>query len=151
MSKLPGIAFIGCGFIAHAHASALHGLIQHDLVQARLVSACDIDVKRAEHFRDQFGFVEATANVAQALDNPDVSIVYICTPTRDHAALLDRAAARNHAVFCEKPLAHTHTQAEAMLATVKRTRIPAQTGLVLRYSPVYTEMRRLLLEDTGPT
>ncbi|MHB2017266.1 MAG: Gfo/Idh/MocA family protein [Candidatus Xenobia bacterium] len=145
----PGIAFIGCGFIAQAHAAALRGLIDHGLVQARLVVACDAELSRAQGFEKSYGFARATADVSAAIADPDVQIVYIATPTKDHAALVREAAARGRSIFCEKPLAHTAQEAEEMAECVRKAGVPAQTGLVLRYSPVYTEMRALLHEAGG--
>lgn len=150
-SKVPGIAVIGCGFIAQAHTAALHGLIEKGVAPGRLVVACDIEASRAERFKQQYGFAVATTRAEEAINHPEVTAVYVCTPTNDHARLVDMAAARGQAIFCEKPLAHTADQAQAMADAVRKAGVPAQTGLVLRYSPVYTEMRRLLLDDIGPT
>jgi predicted dehydrogenase len=68
---------------------------------------------------------------------PEVDAVYVCTPTAGHLPLVEAAAAAGVAVFCEKPLAPSLPEAEAVAAAVATAGVPAQVGLVLRTSPAY--------------
>jgi len=126
------IGIIGCGFITQLHSRALRGIIKAGLVDAAVVATLDRDRDRAASC--------ATAHGAEVFDDVDamlaaVDAVWICTPTSSHRALVERAAAAGVAVFCEKPLATTLADAEAMARAADA--VPSQVGLVLRTSPVY--------------
>ncbi len=139
-----GVAVIGCGLIGRTHALVIKGLSDAGLIAASLVVACDVDEERARTLADELSIPAVFADSAAAMDHPDVDVVYVCTPTREHAPLVDAVASRGHALFCEKPLARSAAEARAMQAVVERAGIPAQVGLVLRYSAVFGEVRALL-------
>ena len=53
-----------------------------------------------------------------------VDAVYVTTWTSEHARLVEKAAARGKAIFCEKPLAVNAKIAEQMVAAVEKARRP---------------------------
>src|SRR5687768_15966755 len=136
------IAIISSGLIGKTHATVLRALIDGGLIDARLHAACDLDVQRAASMQDIFGFARGTTILDEALDGADV--VYVCTPTDAHASIVEAACARGQALFCEKPLAHTAPDAQYMADAVQKAGVPAQVGLVLRYSPIFGEMRAMI-------
>ncbi|HSO95300.1 MAG TPA: Gfo/Idh/MocA family oxidoreductase [Acidimicrobiia bacterium] len=126
------VGIVGCGHIGFIHSYTLHQLIKHQLVDACVTATYDTDPERAAAFALAHGAV-ACDGLDALLDRVDV--VWICTWTAAHHAVVAAAVARGHAVFCEKPLAPTLPACEAvaaMLATV-----PHQVGLVLRHVPVF--------------
>jgi len=126
------IGIIGCGFISQLHSRALRGIIRAGHVDAAVVAAHDIDPARAAACARAHGG-DAVADVDELLGGVDA--VWICTPTSSHRELVERAAAAGVAIFCEKPLATTLADAEAMADAAQA--VPSQVGLVLRTSPVY--------------
>ena len=127
------IGLIGCGFITQLHSRALRGLIKGEVVDAAIVATCDLDRSRAESFARAHGADIVTTDPAELLAAVDA--VWICTPTSSHRALLEQAADAGVAIFCEKPLATTLADAEAMASAASK--VPSQVGLVLRTSPAY--------------
>jgi predicted dehydrogenase len=126
------IGIVGCGFIARLHSRALKGVVKAGHADADVVAVCDLDRGRAEAF--------ARAWSADVVDDPEevataVDAVWVCTPTSSHRVLVETAAAAGTAVFCEKPLAPTLVDAEAM--AVAASSVPNQVGLVLRTSAPY--------------
>jgi UDP-N-acetyl-2-amino-2-deoxyglucuronate dehydrogenase len=135
------IGILGCGTIAQAHSRSLKAIIKAGLVDAAVVAIHDVDASRAEPF--------ARAHGAHVASDPDalldmVDAVWVCTPTSHHRDLVERAARHGVAVFCEKPLAPTLADAEALTAAVAEAGVPAQVGLVLRTAPVFVALRELL-------
>ncbi len=78
--------------------------------------------------------------------------VWVCTPTAAHAAGVEAALAGGRAVFCEKPLATDLAAASAVTAAVVAVEgARAQSGLVLRSSPVFRALRALIASgELGP-
>ena len=101
----------------------------------------DIDRTRAERFAAATG---ATVCDSEDAVSDSCDAVYVCTWTSEHPRLVAAAARRERAIFCEKPLATTLDQAQAMARTVDEAGVVNQVGLVLRSSPAFCWARHLL-------
>jgi len=134
------VGFIGCGFISQLHSRALRGILDAGLVDATVVAACDVDLTRAERCASAHGASLSTTDPSEVIAAVDA--VWICTPTSSHRALVESAARAGVAIFCEKPLATTLADAEAMAAAAAS--VPSQVGLVLRSSPAYGALADLV-------
>jgi predicted dehydrogenase len=117
----------------------LWGLRHAAVTDAAVVACCDIDIERAGLFAQYHGASLATADPVEAMAAADV--VWVCTPTVTHRALLDAACSARLSVYCEKPLAPTLQEAEQLAAAAAVARIPVQVGLVLRHSSVLRAAR----------
>ena len=135
------IGIVGCGTIAQAHSRSLKAIIKGGLVDASVVATFDVDPTRAEAFARAHG-ADVAAGADALLDGVDA--VWVCTPTSSHRALVEAAARRGVAIFCEKPLAPTLAEAEALTRAAAAGRVPAQVGLVLRTSPVFVALREVV-------
>jgi myo-inositol 2-dehydrogenase / D-chiro-inositol 1-dehydrogenase len=126
------VGIAGCGFIGSIHSFALHRLVGAGLVDAAVTSTFDVDPDRARRVADLHG-----AQPARDLDEllSRVDAVWVCTWTAAHEEVVERAAGRGVAVFCEKPLATTLPACERVAAALGR--VPHQVGLVLRAAPVF--------------
>src|SRR3989475_12428700 len=80
--------------------------------RARLVAAA------SERATDggRFGAARFHSSYAALLDDPEVEAVYVPLPNSLHREWVERAAAAGKHVLCEKPLAPTPADAEAMAA-----------------------------------
>lgn len=137
------VGFLGAGLIATFHSKSL----RHCGAPVVRSGVYDSDVERAEAFAAASGHVLMSSE-DDVLDSCDA--VYICTWTSEHARLVDKAAGRGLAVFCEKPLAFDLTSAEKMVATVSAAGVVNQVGLVLRHSPAYLWAHHLIADpDAG--
>jgi predicted dehydrogenase len=74
-----------------------------DSSKLRVVRAVDRDVAAAD-WAAQRG-LRASTDIADALSDPQVAAVILCTPHTLHTAQIAQAAAARKHVFCEKPLA----------------------------------------------
>ncbi len=129
------VGIVGCGHIGFIHSYTLHQLIKHGLVDAQVTATYDVVPERAATFALAHG-ATAYEDVASVLDHVDV--VWVCTWTAAHHDVVAAAAARGLAVFCEKPLAPTFAECEAVAALLAT--VPHQVGLVLRHAPVFRVM-----------
>lgn len=136
------IGFLGAGLIATHHSKMLRA-VQGEFTRAGVF---DIDPIRTEAFASRSGHAVCSSE-DELLDTCDA--VYICTWTSEHRRLVEKAASRQMAVFCEKPLATTLEDAEAMLEAVDRAGVPAQSGLILRHSPVWALVQELLADPVA--
>lgn len=142
------VGLIGCGHIGTFHARNIKDVQSRGLVDIDYHAVCDRDVARAERFAAIAGCALATEDAADVIECCD--IVYVCTETAEHPALVRAAAAAGKHVFCEKPLARNLTDAQAMAAAVSTAGITHQVGLVLHHSPVYRVLAERARHGVGP-
>lgn len=129
------VGIVGAGFIGTVHSFALRALGKAGLVDARVTQVLDRDRERAESLARHHG-ADVPAGLSELLDAVDA--VWVCTPTGRHLEIVAAAAERGRAVFCEKPLARTHDEAQRVAAALRR--VPHQVGLVLRAAPVFARL-----------
>ena len=142
------IGLIGCGHIARFHARNIRDALGHQGVNCQYTAVCDREESRARAFADIAGCSLVTTDSNAVIDACD--IVYVCTETAEHRALVEQAAAKGRHLFCEKPLACTLTDARDMTRLVEQAGIIHQVGLVLHFSPVYRVLADLMSGDFGP-
>jgi predicted dehydrogenase len=141
------VGLIGCGHIGRFHARNIKDVQSRGLVDVDYHAVCDRDIDHAEQFARIGGCAIATSAAEDVIANCDA--VYICTETAEHPALVEAAAAAGRHVFCEKPLARSLAEAEAMTAAVRAAGVTHQVGLVLHFSPVYRVLADELSRDAG--
>ncbi len=103
------IAIVGCGRISQVH---LHTIVNEPT--AKLLAVADVDKKAAESTAEAFG-VEAFLDVRQMLEKSKPDGLIICTPPNTHREIAEYALGAGAHVLCEKPLAHTIAEANAMV------------------------------------
>ncbi len=136
------VGFLGAGLIAHFHAFGL----SESGEPFRFAGVHDPDHRRAAEFATGWG-ATARPTEEEVLDGCDA--VYVCTWTSEHARLVQAAAERGLAVFCEKPLAFDGAGAEAMADVVDAAGVVNQVGLVLRHSPAFALLRHLVADPAA--
>jgi predicted dehydrogenase len=99
---------IGCGVIAPWHADSVV-----DSEYADLVAVCDIDVPKGTAFAERYG-TAFYDDYMKMLEEGDVDVVSICTPSGLHSEMTVAAAKTGVHVLCEKPMAITVPQIDAM-------------------------------------
>lgn len=95
------VAVIGCGRIANMQHFPQLSAIE----DARIKYACDLIAEKAEAARRDFPKVEKViTDYKEALADPEVDAVFVCTPNYAHYTVtMDALKAGKH-VFCEKPI-----------------------------------------------
>jgi predicted dehydrogenase len=142
MSDAIRVGLIGCGFIGNVHSWALWALRKAKLFDVRVTAVCDADPARGAKLAEPNK--AKVTDLETLLDNVDV--VYVCTPTAEHLALVKAAAERKLPIFCEKPLAPDLRTANRVGAWLDR--VPHQVGLVMRTAPVFARLREEIVSGT---
>lgn len=132
MSEMLRAAVAGTGFIGPVHARAAQR------AGARLVGVAASSPERSAAAAEALGAERAGAADALATA-PDVDVLHVCTPNVLHGPLVQAALAAGKHVVCEKPLAGTGDEAQALLDAVG-DRV-ATVPFAYRYNPVVFEAR----------
>ena len=119
MDRIVKIGIIGCGGIANGkHMPSLK-----KVPNAEMVAFCDIIPERAEKAAKEYGVPGAKVytDYKELLKDPEIEVVHVLTPNREHADItIDALHAGKH-VMCEKPMAKTAADAKRMLDAAKET------------------------------
>ena len=109
----------------------------------RVVCAVEPDsVAHAEFAREHDLTLSTTLD--EAIANPQVDAVILCTPQDLHAAQVLAAARAGKHVFCEKPLAMTAADAERSVAACREAGVVLGIGHERRFEPAMRRLRALL-------
>jgi len=138
MPKL-GIGFIGCGGIHNAHAPHLV-----DNEEAFIACAMDVNEDVAKAHCEKYGTPAWTTDHRELLAREDVDAVVVCTPTGYHKqAVLDAAAAGKH-ILCEKPMAMTVADCEAMDEACQKAGVVLQIAFVRHFCNEWLKLREII-------
>lgn len=144
-----GVALIGTGFMGKCHAMA-YGAVRAaygDMPVIDRVALCDVDAAHAAACASAFGFARSTTDWRSLLADPAIDLISITSPNGLHREMAVAALEAGKHVWCEKPMALTLADAEAMAAAAGRAAGKA-TALGYGYlqNPALQEARRLIAE-----
>ncbi len=84
-------------------------------------------------------------------DNPEVDVVYVVLPNSMHAEYTIRAHQAGKHVLCEKPMATTAADCQAMIDAARKAERKLMVAYRCRYEPFNQEMIRMAREqELGP-
>jgi predicted dehydrogenase len=147
---------VGIGMVGHAFMGATHSQAWRNapsffdlpLVPRRVVlGGRDRDHVTAAAAR--LGWQDVETDWRVLIERGDVGLVDICTPGDTHAEIAIAALAAGKHVLCEKPLANTVEEAEAMTAAAEAARaqgVRSMVGFTYRRVPAIALARRLVAD-----
>ncbi len=138
---MKNVALLGSGFIASIH---MEGWKQ--LSNTEVVAVFEPDDNAAQAFREKYPAITRYDSFRSLLDEKDVDVVDVCLPTFLHREFVEEACTAGKHVFCEKPMALTVEDAEAMAETAHRYDVQLMIGHALRFWGEYVRARELIME-----
>lgn len=99
------------------------------------------NLEKAQAFQAQFGFEKAYGSYEALLSDPAVEAVYIPLPNELHYAWAIKAMDAGKHVLCEKPLAPTAEQIEAMQAAAKKNGVFLMEAFAYLHSPLMAAIK----------
>lgn len=116
MKKLK-VGLIGAGFMGKAHVVGYSNMPKFFWPAPAvpvLDTVCDIVPSIAADAKDRFGFEKSCTDWHDVVNDPTIDIVSVCTPNDNHAEIAIAALKAGKHVICEKPIANTLENAQAM-------------------------------------
>jgi len=107
--KIWNFGIVGAGLIADFHARAIR-----DIPSAKFVACCDTNLSRAQALAQKYAG-RAYGSYEDMLDNDDIDIVTIATPSGLHMQPTVAAAKAGKHVICEKPIEITLERIDTMI------------------------------------
>jgi predicted dehydrogenase len=137
-----GVGVIGAGGISRfAHLPNLKRNPRVDLV-----AVADIDPAKAKQAADDFDIAHSYGSYQELLDDPKVEAVTVTTWPTAHAEPVIAAAKAGKHILCEKPIAPTLAEADAMVDAAEQAGVKFAMGYQHRFGTGLPLVRRLIDE-----
>jgi 2-hydroxy-4-carboxymuconate semialdehyde hemiacetal dehydrogenase len=131
------IALAGAGAFGEKH---LDGLAKIDGVE--VISLVGRRLEPTQAIAAKYGIGHATTELAEALDQPGLDAVILCTPTQMHASQALQCLDAGKHVQVEIPLCDNLTDGEAVLRKQQETGLIAMVGHTRRFNPSHQYIHR---------
>jgi predicted dehydrogenase len=138
MSRKPvGVAILGAAHMGHAWA---YSRALTESPNAHVVGLHDPEPAHTRWIRQDFG-VPLAGDAEALLASPEVDAVLVCGANDEHRVQVELAAAHGKHVLCEKPIATTAQDAEAMVAACAAAGVQLHVAFVSRFLPLVERAR----------
>ncbi|MER7503953.1 Gfo/Idh/MocA family oxidoreductase [Nonomuraea pusilla] len=121
MRPVAGVGMIGYAFMGRAHSQAWRSVDAFfDLpLKTAMVALAGRSAEATAQAAEKLGWAHTETSWKRLIARDDVQIIDICTPGDSHAEIAIAALEAGKHVICEKPLANTVAEAEAMAAAAR--------------------------------
>ena len=134
------VALVGCGLISEAHIHAY----EHYPERARITLCCDLDLEKATQRAEMIAGARAVTSLDLVLADPDIDAIEICTPHHLHAEIAIAAARAGKHILCQKPLAKTLAECDAMIAAAQAAGVVLYYGETNRTMPAAQALKQVI-------
>ena len=143
--KKVNVALIGAQFMGKAHSNAWRrvGMFFDMPVEPVMKVLCGKYPAELE-VAERYGWQETSLDWKEVVNRPDIDIVDVCTPNFLHPPIALEAAKAGKHIVCEKPLANSVADAEAMLAAAKKAGVKHMCGFSYRFAPAVATIKQMV-------
>ncbi|OLY93869.1 glucose-fructose oxidoreductase [Cnuella takakiae] len=142
--KKLGVALVGLGYYSTDLLAPALQQTQHCYL-AGIVTGTP---EKAERWKTQYKIpdknIYSYANFDSIANNPDIDVVYVVLPPSMHREYVVRAANAGKQVWCEKPMAPSVQDCQAMIDACNRNKVKLAIGYRLQHEPNTQEYRRIV-------
>jgi predicted dehydrogenase len=143
------VGMVGYAFMGKAHSQAWRTVNRvFDLpLRVEMAAIAGRNANAVTAAADKLGWQDWTTDWRELVARDDIDLIDICTPGDTHAQIAIAALAAGKHVLCEKPLANSVSEAEAMVRAADAAAevgIRAMCGFNYRRLPAVTLLRDLI-------
>jgi predicted dehydrogenase len=146
-SSALGVAVIGAGMAGRAHAAGYRSattVFGEGIPDVRLVAIADANGALASDAASRFGYERAETSWQAVADDDDIDVVSVVVANTLHREIVEGLLAAGKHVLCEKPMAPTVQDAEAMVAAARACTQQTGVGFTFRRSPAIAAIASLV-------
>jgi predicted dehydrogenase len=140
-----GVAVIGAGMAGRAHASGYRSapaVFDHGLPDVRLVAIADAHEPFAVDVAGRYGYQRAETSWQAIAEAPDIDAVSVVVGNALHREIVEALLDAGKHVLCEKPLAPSVADGQAMVDRAAKSDRVAAVGFTFRRSPAINAIRQ---------
>ena len=130
-----GVALLGLGSYARGQIAPALQLTEHCELRGLITGSPN----KLPEWQQRYGVAEQHCytydTMAQLADDDAIDVVYVITPTATHRTFTERAAAAGKHVWCEKPMAMTPADCQAMIDACAAANVRLAIGYRMLHEP----------------
>lgn len=134
-NKKLGVALVGLGYYSRDLLALALQLTQHCELRGIVTGSPE----RIPLWQQRYGIAANNVynyqNMASIANNPDIDVLYIVLPTFLHKEYAVAAANAGKHVWCEKPMAMTVNECEAIIAACQKNKVKLSIGYRMQHEP----------------
>src|SRR5579875_373634 len=141
------VGLIGAGFMGKAHSlayAALPMFFWPPPATPRRHTLAEVDADLAREAASRFGFERSTHDWREIVESDEIDLVDISVPNDQHAEIAIAAAQAGKHIICEKPLARTLDDAQAMYEAVAGAGVVNMVAFNYRRTPAIAYAHELI-------
>lgn len=148
-----GVAVIGAGMAGRAHLAAYRNaptVFDPPLPPVRCVAVSDLNTELAQDGARRYGYSRVESDWRRIVEADDIDVVSVVVANHLHREMVEALLDAGKHVLCEKPLAPSVQDAEAMVAAADRhPELAATVGFVYRRQPGVNAIRDRVGAELG--
>lgn len=109
-----------------------------------LAAVASRNLEKSRSVAEQFGITTAYGSYEELIEDTTIDAVYVPLPNHLHKEWAIRAMEAGKHVLCEKPIALTSEEAEAMAAVAKRKGVVLAEAFMYRHHPRWRRIREII-------
>lgn len=133
--KKIGVALVGLGY----YSTDLLAPALQQTEHCYLAGVVTGTPSKAEEWKKKYNLPDKNIynynNIGEVANNPDIDVVYIVLPPSMHAEYAIKAANAGKHVWCEKPMAMTVRECQAMIDACNKNKVTLSIGYRLQHEP----------------
>ena len=141
MGRKIRFGIIGAGRIAQKFATGISFV-----EDAQLTAVASRSLESADVFGDQFNIEKRYDSYEDLAKDPDIDVVYICTPNGLHKEHTILCLENKKAVICEKPFGTSKAEVEEMIQLAKDKGVFLMEAMWTRFFPLVRAVKDLVAE-----
>ena len=149
-----GVAVIGAGMVGRAHANGYRAaptVFGTDLPEVRLVAIADVYEPFAVDTAQRYGYERAETRWQAVAEATDIDAVSVAVANDLHREIVEAMLDAGKHVLCEKPLAPSVADGQAMVDRAEKSDRVAAVGFTFRRSPAINAIREQVTQGIlGP-
>ncbi len=149
-----GVAVIGAGMVGRAHATGYRAaptVFSPGLPEVRLVAIADAYEPFAVDTAQRYGYQRAETSWQAVAEAADIDAVSVAVANDLHREIVEAMLDAGKHVLCEKPLAPSVADGQAMVDRAKKSDRVAAVGFTFRRSPAINAIRQQVTDGIlGP-
>ena len=138
---MKNIGILGPGNIARRVAE---GVLSSK--KAKLYGVASRSLARAQEFAGRYGIENYYGSYLEMLENPEVELVYICTPNAFHYEQIKMCLSQGKHVICEKPMVKNEKQVRELFALAAKNGCFLMEAEKTMFTPLNRKIKEMIAE-----
>jgi UDP-N-acetylglucosamine 3-dehydrogenase len=136
------VGIIGCGWAGEQHAKAYSSL-----GEVKILALADVAKSKAMDLARRWGADAWYGDYRKILEDPRIDAVSICLPHYLHSAVSVEAADAGKHVLCEKPMANSLDEADAMIRAAEKAGVTLMIAETVRFRSINLKLKEMIQQN----